>query len=69
MDYLLIPDKFKGSLTALEVIDAIGKGVLKADPEAKLHSAVLSDGGDGFLESIDHYGQYEKVVCEASDPL
>ncbi len=69
MDYVLIPDKFKGSLNAQQVIGALGKGIRKADPEAVLHSAVLSDGGDGFLESIDHYGQYEKVVCEASDPL
>ncbi len=69
MNYLLIPDKFKGSLNAKQVIDAISRGIRKADPEAVLHSAVLSDGGDGFLESISHYGQYQKVVCEARDPL
>ena len=69
MDYLLIPDKFKGSLRAQQVIDAIGKGIREVHPEAVLHSAVLSDGGDGFLDSIDHYGQYNKVVCKATNPL
>ncbi|MEN8788064.1 MAG: glycerate kinase [Flavobacteriaceae bacterium] len=69
MKYLLIPDKFKGSLTAQEVIDALSSGIRKADPGAVLHSALVSDGGDGFLESISHYGEYERVVCEARNPL
>jgi glycerate kinase len=69
MNYLLIPDKFKGSLTAQEVIDALRNGIGKADPGAVMHSAVVSDGGDGFLESISHYGQYETVGCEARNPL
>ena len=69
MDYVLIPDKFKGSLTAQEVIDAISRGIRKADPEAQLYSALVSDGGDGFIESIARYGQYERIVCDSCDPL
>ncbi len=69
MDYVLIPDKFKGSLSAQEVIDAISRGICKADPEAKLYSALVSDGGDGFIESIAHYGQYDRIVCDTCDPL
>ncbi len=69
MKYLLVPDKFKGSLSAREVIRALEKGILEADPEAKFYSALLSDGGDGFLESAAHYTAAETVFCDSRDPL
>lgn len=59
MKVLLIPDKFKGSLTAIEVIESISRGVLKVSPEASIHSIQASDGGEGFLDSI-----LENINCE-----
>ncbi|SVD04308.1 uncharacterized protein METZ01_LOCUS357162, partial [marine metagenome] len=32
--YLLVPDKFKGSLTSKEVIRSLKKGILKFDSKA-----------------------------------
>ena len=69
MKYLLVPDKFKGSLSAQEVIQALEKGILKADPKAKFYSALLSDGGDGFLDSASSYTAAEKVWVDTRDPL
>ncbi len=69
MKYLLVPDKFKGSLSAKEVIQALEKGILKADPQAQFYSALLSDGGDGFLDSASHYTAAEKVWVDTQDPL
>lgn len=69
MNYLLVPDKFKGSLTSQQVINALSKGILKADPEANLLSALVSDGGDGFLESIAQYTSSKNVSCNAEGPL
>lgn len=69
MKLLLVPDKFKGSLTAQEVIEALNRGILNLYPDASIHSAVLSDGGDGFLDSVAHYTDSETVWCETRDPL
>ena len=52
MNILVIPDKFKDSLSADEVINAISKGILKQSKSHNVFSILASDGGDGFLESI-----------------
>lgn len=67
--FLLIPDKFKGSLTAKEVIAGISRGVLDSIPDAGLERVVASDGGDGFLDSVSNYVQLELVAVETVDPL
>ena len=69
MNYLLVPDKFKGSLTATEVIEALRKGISQIDPDPHIHSALVSDGGDGFVESIAHYTASEFIQCKTTDPL
>lgn len=69
MKVLLIPDKFKGSLTAEEVIASITRGIHKVHPEAILHSIKASDGGDGFLDAISTYIDCEAVKMNTVDPL
>lgn len=69
MNILLIPDKFKGSLSAEEVIAAITKGIRGADPDATIHSVLASDGGDGFLEAVARYRDVEFLPVAAVDPL
>ena len=69
MNFLLIPDKFKGSLTAKEVIAAISKGILSVDKNAKIQSVIASDGGDGFLDAISNNIVLEEVIVPTVDPL
>ena len=70
MTILLMPDKFKGSLTADQVIDAIRKGLEVSNPGEKTVCVTASDGGDGFLESIvSSQPSVQKRSCVASDPL
>ncbi len=47
---LIIPDKFKGTLTATGVAKAIAKGWHQARPGDVLDLLPMSDGGDGFSE-------------------
>ncbi|WP_138732572.1 glycerate kinase [Modestobacter excelsi] len=49
MRVLVAPDKFKGSLTALEVAEAIGRGLAAAGVAARL--LPLADGGDGSVDA------------------
>jgi glycerate 2-kinase len=49
---LIVPDKFKGSLTAHQAAGAIARGWRKARPEDSLDLLPMSDGGDGFGEVL-----------------
>lgn len=69
MNFLLVPDKFKGSLSAKQVIAAIGRGVSSIFPKAEMYSVTASDGGDGFLDSVRHYMQLETIKVNTLDPL
>jgi glycerate kinase len=48
MRVLIIPDKFKGTLTAAEAAEAIADGWCAARPQDRLELLPMSDGGDGF---------------------
>src|SRR5215469_11186897 len=45
---LIVPDKFKGTLTARAAAEAIGAGWRSARPDDRLELLPMSDGGDGF---------------------
>ncbi len=47
---LIIPDKFKGTLTANQAAQAIARGWHKARPGDSIQMLPMSDGGDGFGE-------------------
>ncbi len=49
---LIVPDKFKGSLTAQEAAEAIARGWREARPRDFLELLPMSDGGDGFGEVL-----------------
>ncbi|SHJ54731.1 glycerate kinase [Arenibacter nanhaiticus] len=69
MKVLLIPDKFKGSLRAEEVILALSKGILRLAPKTAIFTVLASDGGDGFLDTVNHYKALDKVEVVTIDPL
>jgi glycerate kinase len=69
MNFLLVPDKFKGSLTAKQVIAAISRAVSDIYPQAGIYSVAASDGGDGFLDSVRSYRQVETVKIDTTGPL
>jgi glycerate kinase len=50
MRILVVPDKFKGTLSAEQAADAIARGWAAVRPEDSLDLLPMSDGGDGFGE-------------------
>ena len=52
MKIVVAPDSFKGSLTAVEIADAIGQGVKEIFPEAKIIKIPMADGGDGTVQCL-----------------
>ena len=60
---LIVPDKLKGSLSALEAADAIARGWAAACPDDTLALLPMSDGGDGFgLVMAGTLGLEEQLV-------
>ena len=52
MRIVIAPDKFKGSLTALEAARAMAEGVRQARPSARFVLCPMADGGEGTVEAI-----------------
>lgn len=69
MKIIIAPDKFKGSLTSIEVCDAIQKGIHAVDANTELLIYPMADGGDGFAAIMQYYLHTNTIVCHASDPL
>jgi glycerate 2-kinase len=46
------PDKFKGTLTAVEAAGAMARGWLRVDPAADVDQVPVADGGEGTLEAM-----------------
>ncbi|MFT4031573.1 MAG: glycerate kinase [Siphonobacter sp.] len=69
MTIILSPDKFRGSLTAFEVCNAMEAGIRAALPEAEIIKAPLSDGGEGFLDVLVTNLNGKLLEVECHDPL
>lgn len=69
MNILLCPDKFKGSLSAREVCEALAKGINAKHPQADIVKCPLADGGDGSLQALEDYVEVETVTIACTDPL
>lgn len=64
---LLAPDKFKGSLTAAEVAQALRRGLLAAAPDLDVECLPVADGGDGTVAAAVAAG-YDFVPVTAAGP-
>jgi len=69
---LIAPDKFKGSLTAGEVAEAIARGMRHVDRDLYLDCCPVADGGEGTLDAARSAGyQLKQVTVEGptGDPV
>ncbi|MCZ2401928.1 glycerate kinase [Paenarthrobacter sp. Z7-10] len=61
MRILIAPDKFKGTLTAVEAAAAMAEGALRVYPEATVTTIPVADGGEGTVEAAVAAGFEEKL--------
>ncbi|WP_040160111.1 glycerate kinase [Mobilicoccus massiliensis] len=64
---LIACDKFKGSLTAHEVIEHLEAGLCEGAPGVEVRSVIIADGGDGTLDAAEVAG-FEPVPVTCSGP-
>ncbi len=69
MRILIAPDKFKGSLSAIDAARAIGAGWKAAAPESEISFAPIADGGEGFAATLCEALGGAWIETKAHDPL
>ncbi len=69
MNVLIAPDKFKGSLTALDVCDIMQSAIRENYPEHEVAVVPLSDGGEGTAELLTLHSKGEFIQLPVYDPL
>jgi len=69
MKIVVAPDSFKGSLTAIEVSDAIEQGIREVFPEAEIVKIPMADGGDGTVQCLVNATGGEILREKVTDPL
>lgn len=69
MIIVIAPDSFKGTLTSVEVADALAKGWKKARPRDRLRLRPLADGGEGTLAALETAGGWTSQTVAATDPI
>ena len=69
MKILVAPDSFKESLSAIQVAEAISKGVLKIIPNAEIIKIPISDGGEGLLDALVNDKNGKIITVKVYDPL
>src|SRR2546423_2603820 len=66
---LICPDKFAGTLTAVQAAEAIAAGWSAVAPGDELVRRPLADGGTGFLDVIAAAVGGDEIPVPATDPL
>lgn len=69
MNILICPDKFKGTLTAIEVAKYIANGCKAIVPDANIQLLPLADGGEGTLFLLSDIFSLEEIKTTVKDPL
>ena len=69
MKILIATDKFKDSLSALEVCEGLKQGILHTFPTVEIEILPLADGGEGTLETLQTAWGGQFISCEVKDPL
>lgn len=69
MKIIIAPDKFKGSLTAIQFCNAVEEGVKKVFPKAEIVKLPLADGGDGTIDVANFYLNGEFLKVKVNNPL
>ncbi|GGD47667.1 glycerate kinase [Emticicia aquatilis] len=69
MKILLTPDKFRGSLDAQQVCEAMAEGIRMVSPAIDVVSLPMADGGEGTLDLLLWYSGGKKQIAKVQDPF
>lgn len=64
---VLAPDKFKGTLTAVEAAARIGAGIRRVFPDADVRVLPIADGGEGTVDAAVAAG-FARIPARVTGP-
>lgn len=67
--FVLAPDSFKESMTAVAACDAMQRGIQRVLPNARCISVPMADGGEGTVDAIVAACSGRKISVEVTGPL
>jgi glycerate 2-kinase len=69
VNILVCPDKFKGSLSARHVCDAVAQGIREVYPGAHVETVPLADGGEGTCALLTEASEGRRITIQVTGPL
>lgn len=69
VNILICPDKFKGSLSAKEVCNAVAAALSQMNADTRLEVVPLADGGEGTCDLLTDWYDGTKIELDVSGPL
>lgn len=69
MKIIIAMDSFKGSLSSMDVVNSVAKGIRKVLPEAELVTLPIADGGEGTVDTFLSAMGGRKYQVSVSDPI
>ncbi|MBS2210732.1 glycerate kinase [Carboxylicivirga mesophila] len=66
---VIAPDKFKGSLSAMEFCAIVEQTITGICPDVIIEKCPLADGGDGTIDVLQYYIGGDRVELQVNDPL
>ena len=65
MNIIVVPDSFKGTLSATRVADIAGEEIKKAIPSANIKKIPVADGGEGTLDCFENITGGKRIAYGA----
>ncbi|MBN1540917.1 glycerate kinase [candidate division KSB1 bacterium] len=69
MKIVLAPDSFKHSMSALQVVEAMSRGIVKVFPHARIVKLPVADGGEGTVKVLVSSTQGRLIRMTVIGPL
>lgn len=66
---LVMPDSFKGTLSAMEICDIMKKQINIHFPECEVIAIPVADGGEGTVDSFIYSKKVKKVIVKTKGPF
>ena len=68
MNIIVVPDSFKGTLSATQVADIAVEEIKKVIPSAKIKKIPVADGGEGTLDCFENITGGKRIACKVTGP-
>lgn len=69
MHIVILPDSYKGSLSSMQVADALEAGFLAIWPDAACHKLAIADGGEGTVDALLSAKEGVRRTVKVQGPL